>query len=522
MTGRRYIAEILGSGVALFDYDNDGDLDVFLVQSGRLGKGAADPGVDAATRRGGRLYRNDLTVAADGSRRLHFTDVTDDSGIVTIGYGMGVAAGDVDNDGCVDLYVTNLGHNQLFRNNCDGTFTDVSAESLTDLEGWSVPATFLDYDRDGWLDLYVGRYLRWSPEREIECVNASGAADYCTPRSYPPTPGVLYHNNRNGTFTDVTMLAGMSGARGPALGAIADDFDRDGWIDLFVANDSVEDQLWVNQRDGTFRDAGVERGVALPAAGRAESSMGVDAADYDNDGDDDLVVTEQTGEGHQLFVNDGRGQFDDRSETSGLGPASLPFTGFGTAWLDVDNDGWLELFAVNGAVQTIQRLAQSGDPFPLHQPKQLFRRRADGRFDDVSAQAGPAVTRSEVGRGAAFGDIDNDGDVDIVVNNNNGPARLLVNTIGSAKHWVGLKLVGGHSHRDMVGARVDVTLPDGTHRFRHVRADGSYASANDPRVLIGLGAAAAPVTVHVQWPDGRMQTFADVAVDRYTTLTKER
>jgi hypothetical protein len=334
--------------------------------------------------------------------------------------------------------------------------------------------------------------------------------------------GVLYHNNRNGTFTDVTAAAGMTGARGPALGAKADDFDGDGWVDLFVANDSVEDQLWINQRDGTFRDAGVERGVAMPAAGRPESSMGVDAADYDNDGDDDLVITEQSGEAHQLFVNDGRGQFDDRSEVSGLGPASLAFTGFGTAWLDVDNDGALELFAVNGTVQTIQRLAQAHDPFPLHQPKQLFRRRADGRFEDASAQAGPAVTRSEVSRGAAFGDIDNDGDTDIVINNNNGPARLLVNTVGSSRHWVGLRLVGGHSHRDMVGARVEVVLANGTHLFRRSRADGSYASANDPRVLIGLGAAAAPVTVRVRWPDGRQQTFDNVPIDRYTTLTKER
>ena len=535
MSGQRYIAEILGSGVALFDYDNDGDLDVFFVQGQMLGAGKtmADAVLPAKVQPPleGRLYRNDLTVGADGTRTLHFTDVTGQSGIVARGYGMGVAAGDYDNDGCVDLYVTYLGTNQLFHNNCNGTFADASKGSGTALQGWSVPAVFFDYDRDGWLDLYVGRYLRYTPEHDIHCFGPSGAPDYCTPHSYDADSGVLYHNNGDGTFTNATAKAGFSAASGPALGEVAADFNGDGWIDLFVANDSVEDQLWINQRDGTFRNGGLEAGVALTAAGRAESSMGSDAADFDDDGDEDLFVAEQTGEGHNLFVNDGHGQFEDRSEVSGLGAASLAFTGFGASWLDVDNDGALELFVVNGTVQTIQRLAQAHDPFPLHQRKQLFRRGADGGFTDVAAQAGAALQVSDVSRGAAFGDIDNDGDTDVVVANNNGPARLLINNAGSRNHWLGLRLVGAGRAgppysggrpplRDMLGARVEVTLADGSRRWRRARADGSYASANDPRVLVGLGKSAAPVNVRVRWPGGTEERWAQVPADRYTTLVQ--
>ncbi|HVZ23567.1 MAG TPA: CRTAC1 family protein [Vicinamibacterales bacterium] len=526
MSGRRYIAEILGAGVALLDYDNDGDLDVFFVQGQPLGSAAANPPPASTLPLQGRLYRNDLVVRADGTRTLHFTDVTAQSGIAARGYGMGVAAGDYDNDGCVDLYVTYLGTNQLFRNNCDGTFADVSAKSRTALEGWSVPASFFDYDRDGWLDLYVGRYLQWTPEREIRCVGPSGAPDYCTPRSYDPATGVLYHNNRDGTFTDVTRTAGLDGAHGPALGAVAADVDGDGWPDLFVANDSVEDQLWLNQRNGSFRNVGLEAGVALTAAGRAESSMGVDASDIDDDGDEDLFVAEQTGEGHNLFVNDGRGRFEDRSEVSGLGPKTLAFTGFGASWIDVDNDGVLELLVVNGTVQTIERLAQAHDPFPLHQAKQLLRRGPDGRFEDVTRLAGAALQVSDVSRGAAFGDIDNDGDMDVVIANNNGPARLLINEIGSRNHWVGVRLVGraftarraDPRVRDMLGARVEVTTGDNRHRWRRAHSDGSYASASDPRVLVGLGPSSAPVSVRVRWPDGRDESFASVPTDRYTTL----
>ena len=528
MSGALYMSEIIGPGVALFDYDNDGDLDVYLVQGQMLGANktlndALFPPRDAAPLRG-RLYRNDLAVTADGSRSVHFTDVTEKSGLDARGYGMGVAAGDFDNDGCTDLYVTGFGSTQLFHNNCDGTFSDVTQTSGTLVSGWTVPASFFDFDRDGWLDLYVGSYLRYSTEATAKCFSASGSVDYCTPKTYQPVAGHLFHNNRNGTFSDVSAAAGIASEFGPALGVATADFNGDGWIDLYIANDSHENQLWLNQRNGTFKNAGLLAGVALTREGKAEASMGVDAGDFDNDGDEDIFVTEQTGEGHNLFVNDGSGTFDDRSTRSGLGPASLPYTGFGTAWFDVDNDGWLDLLTVNGAVQTIQALAQAHDPFPLRQRKQLFRNRGDGRFDDVTSRGGRVLQIAEVSRGAAFGDIDNDGDTDVVVANNNGPARLLINMVGSRKHWLGLRLVGGPKGRDMLGARVEIVRTGGTAHaapltlWRRARADGGYGSANDPRVLAGLGDSTEEPRVRVRWPDGRVEEFDPQPIDRYVTL----
>src|SRR5262245_63340653 len=439
MSGKFDYAEIIGSGTALFDYDNDGDLDVYFAQGQPLRKdGAAAPQA-----RGGRLFRNDLVINADGTRMLKFTDVTQASGIVSRSYGMGVAAGDFKNDGCVDLYLTNLGPNQLFRNNCDGTFTDVSKQSRTDDPSFSVSASFLDYDRDGWLDLFVGNYLSWNVETSTPCFSSSGRPDYCSPNVFQPQPSRLYHNNRDGTFTDVTAAAGLSREFGPALGVSAADVNGDGWPDIYVANDGQPNQLWVNQRDGTFKNMGLLSGTALSAHGKAKAGMGVDAGDIDNDGDEDLFVTNLTGEGNDLYINDGSGLFEEQSGRSGLGPASRAYTGFGTAWFDVDNDGWLDTLIVNGAVQTIEALRRASDPFPLHQRKLLLRNVHDGRFEDVTARGGRSFQLSEVGRGAAFGDIDNDGDIDIVVNNNNGPARLLINNVGSKNHWIGLKLIGG-------------------------------------------------------------------------------
>ena len=330
MSGGHYMTEILGAGVALFDYDNDGDLDVFVVQS----------------RGQGKLFRNELIERGS----LSFTDVTAQSGIVTSGYGMGVATGDFDNDGFVDLYVTSFGANQLFHNNGNGMFTDVSKRSGTGISGWSVSATFVDYDRDGWADLFVGNYLRYRVEDNTPCFSPAGTVDYCTPNTYRPLPSRLFHNNRDGTFTDVTAKSGLGSEFGPALGVTAADFNGDGWPDLYVANDSQPNQLWINQHDGTFRNTALAAGVALTAEGKAEASMGVDAGDADNDGDEDLFVTEQTGEGHNFYVNDGKGAFEDHSTRSGLAAASLGYTGFGTAWFDYDNDGWLDVLTVNGAV----------------------------------------------------------------------------------------------------------------------------------------------------------------------------
>jgi hypothetical protein len=542
MSGKLYVSEVLAPGVALFDFDNDGDLDVFLVQGEMLGIRDSGSGIRPSTiaqdvpsnvegRDSGRgvpgsplsdrLFRNDLKVGADGGRTLRFTDVTRESGIVTPGYGMGVAAGDFNNDGWVDLYLTKFdAPNQLLRNNGNGTFTDVSKSSGTDHRSWSVSASFVDVNRDGWLDLYVGNYIRYSLENNTQCFGASGSLDYCMPGAHQPLQDRLYINRGDGTFVDATVTSGIAREYGPALGVSTADFDRDGWMDIYVANDGKENQLWINKKDGTFENTALLSGVALPITGKAEASMGVDAADFDDDGDEDLFVTELTSEGSNLYVNDGTGVFDDRSTPSGLGSASVPFTGFGTAWFDFDNDGRLDLLSVNGTVQIIESLRQVKDPLPLHQRKVLFRNLGGGRFEEVSAQAGAAFALSEVGRGAAFGDVDNDGDVDVLIGNNNGPTRLFINQVVTRNHWIGLRLAGVGG-RDMLGARVEIVRAGASTRWRRARSDGSYASANDPRLVVGLGESASPPDVRVTWPDGKVDTWTRVEVDRYTTLKEK-
>jgi hypothetical protein len=534
MEGQFYYAEVIAPGAALFDYDDDGDLDVYLVQGTRLSeRGSRNAAQDSRLSArgsgkdvqgsGGRLFRNDLRVDESGPRALHFTDVTESSGVVSRGYGMGVATGDFDNDGCVDLYLTSLGPNQLFKNNCDGTFADVSKQSRTDDPSWTVSASFLDYDRDGWLDLFVGNYLSWRVESSTSCFTTSGRRDYCSPNVYQPQPSRLLHNNRDGTFADVTTSSGIARDFGPALGVSTADFNGDGWIDIYVANDGQPNQLWINERDGRFMNTGLLSGTALSAHGKAKAGMGVDAGDFDNDGDEDIFVTNLTGEGNDLYVNDGSGLFEEQSARSGLGSASRGYTGFGTAWFDIDNDGWLDTMSVNGAVQTIEALRRMNDTFPLHQRKLLFRNpgagsSGRGRFEDVSARGGAAFELSEVGRGAAFGDVDNDGDTDVLVANNNGQPRLLVNDVGSRNHWIGLRLVGQPVPRDMLGARVAVVRDDGSTLWRRVRSDGSYASASDPRVLVGLGQSTRVSRVRVVWPDGTTQEWPSPPIDRYTAL----
>ena len=535
MSGEFYFPESMAPGVGLLDYDNDGDLDVYLVQGTMLGANtisqATFPPRNPLPLKG-RLLRNDLTIHQDGTRTLRFTDVTERSGIDSRGYGIGVAAGDFNNDGCVDLYLTNFGLNQMFRNTCNGTFDDVSKQSKTDDPGFSVSASFVDYDRDGWLDLYVGNYLDYTIEANQKCFLITGERDYCPPTAYRAQPDRLYHNNRDGTYADVTAKALVGGEYGPALGVATADFDSDGWPDIYVANDNQDNLLWMNQRDGTFRNTALLSGAALTSEGKAEASMGVDAGDFDNDGDEDLFITELTGEGSNLYVNDGTAVFEDQSARSGLGALSLPYTGFGTAWFDFDNDGWLDIMAVNGTIAAIEALRRAHDPFPLRQRKQLFRNLANGQFEEVAERAGAAFQLSEVGRGAAFGDIDNDGDVDVLVGNDAGPTRLLINNVGDRKHWLGLRLVGERK-RDMYGARVAVLRPstdaqgapskaegrgNGSTLWRRARADGSYASANDPRVLVGLGDSTQAPTVRVVWPSGRVEEWTTVAIDRYTTL----
>ena len=524
MSGQFDYPEIIAPGVALFDFDRDGDLDLFLVQSGPFSSTIPPRGAGTEPA-GGRLYRNDLTPGPDGRRRPTFTDVTTGSGIRATEYGMGAAVGDFDNNGCPDLYLTALGRNQLWRNNCDDTFSEVAAQAGVADPGWSVSAAFLDFDRDGWLDLYVGHYLDWNASASAPCFAASGARAYCAPRVYQPQPSRLYRNRGKGVFADVTAAAGMTASFGPALGVATADFDGDGWIDLYVANDGQDNLLWLNRHDGTFTDAALLSGVAVSEQGKAKAGMGVDAGDVDDDGDEDLVVANLTGEGHDLYLNDGTGRFDSRAAMWGLRFATLPFTGFGAGWIDADNDGRLDVLTVNGTVQWIDAQARAGDPLPLRQRKQLFRNLGSGRFEEVAARGGPVFDQLDVGRGAAFGDLDNDGDADVVVGNNNGAPQVLLNTIDERHHWIGLRLVGGVGERgggprDMLGARVAILREGERTLWRRARADGSFASASDPRVLAGLGTSAAGPRARVIWPDGRVEEWSSLPIDRYTTLVE--
>ena len=528
MSGEHYFCEMMGAGGAVFDYDNDGDLDLYLVQGHMLGpeKTLSDAVFSPPDSRPltDRLYRNDLHVEADGRRRLRFTDVTEGSGIQAPGYGMGVATGDFNNDGWTDLYVTNFGSNQMFRNNGDGTFTDVTGATGTDDPRWSVSAAFLDYDRDGWLDLYVGNYVNFSFSNHKLCfsfgnVSSKSAREYCDPSRYEPLPESLFHNRGDGTFEDVSRKSGIAGQSNGALGVSSADFNGDGWIDIYVANDKRPNHLWINQKDGRFRNEALVSGCAVSGEGFAESSMGVDAGDFDNDGDEDLFMTHMSlNEKNTLYLNNGKGWFEDVSYPSGLALPSVVFTGFGTAFLDYDNDGLQDILAANGHVKGIEALVRANDPYPLHQTNQLFRNLGEGRFQEVTDTAGAVFRLSEVSRGAAFGDVDNDGDTDVLLLNNSGRARLLINQSGAAKHWLGLRMVGEKSSRDMLGTRVAVLLSQGPTLWRRARSDGSYASANDPRVLVGVGEATRVQAVRAYWPDGQVEEWQEIPIDTYTTM----
>jgi len=521
MTGKFFLPEIMGAGAALFDYDNDGDLDVFLVQGAVLEPGSKPNGTlfpwrDAESPRG-RLFRNDLEIGKDGSRKLHFVDVTEKSGIVANGYGMGVAVGDINNDGWPDLYLTNLGSNQMYLNKGDGTFVDVTKKTGTDDVRWSTSATFVDYDRDGWLDLMVLNYATFSTSSSPNCYAATSARDYCTPRVFAAPGNRLFHNKGDGTFADATISAGVEKEFGHGLGVVADDFNDDGWPDIFVANDGDPNQLWINQKNGTFKNEALLAGVAVNRDGKTEAGMGVDAGDCDGNGTEDIFVTHLMEETHILFTNLGSALFEDRTRESGLGMPGSRFTGFGTLFFDYDNDGWLDLLVVNGAVQLLPELVRKGDPNPLGQPKQLFHNTGKASFVEVSEQAAPGFKLLEVSRGAAFGDIDNDGDTDVLVTNNNGPVRLFLNQAGTRNHWLGLRLIGKNG-RDMLGARVDVVINKNRVLRRRTRTDGSYLSANDPRIIVGLGNVMQVEAIRVQWPDGSSEEWKTPSVDRYLVL----
>jgi hypothetical protein len=520
MSGAHYYPEMIGSGVALFDYDNDGDLDIFLVQGNMLGPNN-DRSQTVFQPQGllrGRLYRNDTVRHADGSCTLKFTDVTQESGIDARGYGMGVAAADFNNDGWVDLYVTNFGHNQMWRNNGDGTFTDVTRESGTDVLGWSCSAAFLDYDRDGWLDLFVGNYVDFRFSDQKKCLAASGAEDYCGPLSFNPLPNRLFRNRRDGTFEDVTASSRIGSEFGGALGVICADFNGDGWVDIYVANDKRPNQLWVNQRDGTFKNEGLAAGCALDQDGIPQSGMGVDAGDVLGRGLEDLVVTNLAGEYADLFLNNGKGWFDDASFQSGVAAATRPYTGFGTGLLDYDNDGRLDLLVVNGAIKAIEEQVRNKSLFPYAQPKLLLHNTGNGHFENLSNRAGASFSLLEVSRGLALGDLDNDGDTDAVVVNNSGPARLLINNVGHRKPWIGFRMVGEKHHRDMLGTRVAVFRRGAPTLWRRVHQDGSYCSSSDSRILIGLGDFPEVTKVRAQWVSGHVEEWTGLPVGKYTEL----
>jgi enediyne biosynthesis protein E4 len=513
-SGQYYMPEIMGAGVALFDYDNDGDLDLFLVQGGTLDPAVPRSGEPATS----RLFRNDLTIAPDGRRTLHFTDVTAQAGVGLRAYGMGVAIGDYDNDGDLDLFVTSFGQETLYRNNGNGTFTDVTREAGVSDPFWSTSAAFIDYDRDGDLDLFVANYLDFTIAGNKHCTDAVGARDFCSPRTYRPVPDHLYRNEGSGRFTVVTESAGISKADGAGLGVATGDYNSDGWPDLYVANDATPNQLWINQGDGTFVDDGPLSGAALNAAGNPEGSMGIASGDFDLDGDEDLFVTNIVGETFALYVNDGHANFTDERVKAGLPAPTAAFTGFGTDWFDYDNDGWLDLFAANGAVNIVE--AQRGQPFPFRMRNQLFHNTGSGKFEETSRIAGPAFERAEIGRAAAFGDIDNDGDIDIVVTNNNGPVWLLVNQGTSGNHWITLQVEQERANRLAFGAWVGVERSGQPTIWRRVRTDGSYLSASDTRVHVGLGSSPAIAGVIVQWPDGQRERWNGITADKLVKLKR--
>ncbi len=536
MSGEFYFSEVVGSGGAFFDYDGDGDLDVYLVQGHMLGPGktVADAVSPPVGELRDRLFRNDLVPGG----RLRFTEVTEESGIRARGYGMGVVTGDYDNDGWMDLYLTNFGANQLWRNRGPGddgqvTFEDVTEEAGVGELRWSIPATFVDYDRDGWLDLFVGNYVEFTIAAHRPCFTMAGAPDYCGPHAYKAESDRLFRNLGRGDggkvrFEDVTSRSGVLGDYGSGLGVTAADFDADGWPDLYVGNDGMPNQMWTNLGDGRFRNDALLAGTGVNDMGKAEASMGVTVADFDADGDEDIFVTHLIRETNTLYLNDGSGMFEDYGGDVGLGAPSWAYTGFGTVWFDYDNDGWLDLLIANGEVKVIPELEARGDPHPLHQPNQLFRNlgRTDGqkgddgvvRFEEVTAAAGPALVISEVSRGVAVGDIDNDGDGDILLVNNNGPARLLINEAGQDSQWVGLRLVGTESNpRDMLGARAGVFRAGRPTLWRRVTTGGSFLSASDPRLIFGLGDAPTIERVVVEWPDGAKEQWQAEA-NRYTVL----
>ncbi len=529
MTGQWYMPEMVGPGVALFDFDGDGDLDLFIVQGTMLGTNIPLPGLAASQLHSDKhhhLFRNDLTKNADGSPAIHWTDISAEVGLKDLpsDYGMGVAAGDFDNDGFVDLYLANFGPNRLLKNEAGKRLADVTARAKGGLvePRWSVSASWFDFDRDGWLDLVCCNYLAFTYERHHPCFSRTGSPDYCGPQVYPPLSHRLWRNLGDGTFEDVTASAGLLAREGAGLGVVTADFDGDGWQDFLVANDGMANFLWLNQTNGTFKECALERGCALNGMGASEANMGVIAADLDEDGDEDIVITHLDGEKNTFFENWKQGWFSDVSAAAGLDGPTRPYTGFGLVAIDYDNDGCLDLLSANGAVKVIESQRRAGIELPMLQHAQLFRGLGKGKFSEIINE--PSLQVLEIGRGLASGDVDNDGDVDAVFANNNGPARVVLNQVGNTRNWLGIVLhlptAGG---RDALGASIEAELSDGRKLHRRCASDGSYASASDPRIILGLGdrsAGTRVVRLRVTWVDGKIESWSNPVLNRYHILIR--
>ncbi|MEE8524763.1 MAG: CRTAC1 family protein [Thermoanaerobaculia bacterium] len=507
-TGELYFPETVPPGAAFLDYDGDGDLDVYLVQGGSLDSGAAVAEAASADGAGDRLFRNDLAIP-------RWIDVTARAGIDAVGYGMGVAVADADGDGWLDLYVTNLGRNQLWLNGGDGSFREAAAAGVDD-PCWSTSASFLDVDRDGRQDLFVACYKDWSLGDHRACRSTTGAADYCGPGSFLSIGDRLFHNRGGGPdgtvfFEDVSATSGILLEYGAGLGALTADFDGNGWTDIYVANDQDPNFLWLNRGDSTFIDRALIAGTAVNKDGLAEGSMGIVAGDVDGDGDPDLFMTHFRDETNTLYLNQGGGFFSDGTSLSRLGSPSRPYTGFGTAFLDYDNDGWLDVAVANGRVSVDEEQRSAGAALPLAESNQLFHN-LGGRFEEVSERGGDFAAPA-VGRGLAVGDVDHDGDPDLLVANAHGRTGLFLNRVGQDAGWLGVRPVTP-ALIPVVGVEIALERSDGTRLVRVSRTDGSYLSARDPRLLFGLGEAAA-TRLEATWPDGRRQRWELETMQRF-------
>ena len=505
---QRYTFETMTGGVAVFDYNNDGLLDIFFTN------GAAIPSLEKSDPSySNRLFRNN----GDGT----FTDVTEKAGLQGVGYSMGVAAGDYDNDGFVDLYVTGVNHNQLLHNNGDGTFTDVTEKAgvagmVPHLgKAWSVAAGWFDYNNDGLLDLIVVNYLNYNIRTATHCVQ-QGLPAYCSPVDFLGTPNILYRNNGDGTFTDVSEQSHISKYVGKGMGLAFADYDNDGFTDIFVSNDTFENYLLHNNGDGTFTNVAMLAGVAYNAFGNAIAGMGADFRDIDNDGRPDIFETAMFREGFPLYRNLGNGQFQDVTTAAGLSVLTSRSTAWGVGIFDFDNDGNKDLFTANSDIlDNAMELAHR--PFAL--PNRVFRNKGSLIFEDLSSKAGTSFSVAAPHRGAAFGDLNNDGKIDAVVTVLNGPPEIWMNRSNSGNHWIILKLVGVKSNRDGLGTKVKVTTSLGT-QYNHATSAVSYNSSSDKRVHFGLGSASVVDSIELTWPSGIKQVLKTVKADQILTVTE--